>query len=292
MHVLVTGTGGFVGSNVSQGLLRDGFRVSGVYRSNPTPSWMTSRDDGVEFIQADLADNLEALPDNVDAVIHAAARLDGVGVTIEHLVRDNIKATQNMISYARAAGARAFVYLSSTSVYGNISTDVLEHSSPIVSPGVYGLTKYLGEKIIEEMSADVPSLVFRLPGVIGRGAHRNFVATMLERIQSGQTVEIFNPQTRFNNVVHVSDLVELLSKVLRHGWSGFDVMPLGAGSELPIGEIPEVLMQAIGKEVPIEAVLEAQKPAYVIDNDYAQTRYGYSPVSLTSMLKDFAIENS
>jgi len=253
---------------------------------------MTSRDDGVEFIQADLADNLEALPDNVDAVIHAAARLDGVGVTIEHLVRDNIKATQNMISYARAAGARAFVYLSSTSVYGNISTDVLEHSSPIVSPGVYGLTKYLGEKIIEEMSADVPSLVFRLPGVIGRGAHRNFVATMLERIQSGQTVEIFNPQTRFNNVVHVSDLVELLSKVLRHGWSGFDVMPLGAGSELPIGEIPEVLMQAIGKEVPIEAVLEAQKPAYVIDNDYAQTRYGYSPVSLTSMLKDFAIENS
>ena len=51
-------------------------------------------------------------------------------------------------------------------------------------------------------------------------------------------------------------------------------------------------MQAVGKEVPIEVILEPNRPAYVIDNDYAQTRYGYKPASLTSMLKDFALENS
>lgn len=288
----MTGASGFVGNHLLHGLIRDGFQVSGVCHKNSIGSLITPRDGEFASIQADLSVNIDSLPGRVDAIVHAAARLGGEGVTTNQLIRGNVEATRNLLAYARASGARAFIYLSSTSVYGDISSSVLDRSTPIVSPGEYGKSKYLGEQLIEERSNEIPSLSFRLPGVIGRGAHRNFIATMLEKIQSGQTVRIFNPQTLFNNVVHVADLVGLVSNVLHQGCSGYDVMPLGAGSQLTIGKIPKVLMQAAGKKVPVETVFEPMKPAYIIDNSHATNRYNYRPIALNSMLKNFVKENS
>jgi len=285
MHILVTGASGFAGRHIIHWLLKDGFRVTGVCNKN---LFVGPYADELTIIQADLLNDINRLPDRVDAVVHAAACLNGKNVTVEQLTLGNVNVTRNIINYAKLAGSKAFIYLSSTSVFGNVFTDILDKSTPINSPDVYGITKLLGEKLVEEASCQLPSMSIRLPGVIGDGAHGNFVATMMELINEGQTVKIFNPTTRFNNVVDVSNLSHFISTLLSQGWIGSDVITIGAGTELQIIEIPKVLMKYAKKKVFVETVVDKNKPAYIIDNEYAKENYGYNPEALQVMLKNFA----
>lgn len=288
LHVLVTGASGFVGRHILHKLLNDGFRVTGVYNKN---TQICSKKGELTFVQADLSGNLRNLPDRVDAIVHAAACLDGKGVTVDQLVLGNVVTTRNLVDYAKGSGVRAFVYLSSTSVYGDVLTHTLDRLTPIIAPGIYGVTKYLGEKLVSGASHQLSSMSIRLPGVIGAGAHSNFIATMMDRIIEGSTIKIFNPATRFNNVVEASDLSNWISTLLTRGWEGSDIMAIGAGTELTIEEIPKILMRYAEKKVNVETAIESNKPAYIIDNEYAKNNYGYSPDTLQEMLKNFAKMN-
>src|SRR5262249_7182426 len=134
---------------------------------------------GLTVLLRDLGE-AGALPDGVEAVVHAAAVSPGPGVaaTASDFVRSNAEATRRLSSWARGAGVRKFVYFSSVSAFGQVAGPVLDESSPRVDPDAYGVSKWLGEVVLQEQADGLPSVSLRLPSVVGPGAARNWLATM------------------------------------------------------------------------------------------------------------------
>jgi nucleoside-diphosphate-sugar epimerase len=115
--VLVTGAGGYVGSNVAEYFAGKGFRVVAGVRSK-VPERL--RATGARIVQADLSRDggEDALfPERIDYVLHVAARASDVGPDAWFRAA-NYDAVVRLASAALDRGARRFVYLSTSDVYG------------------------------------------------------------------------------------------------------------------------------------------------------------------------------
>ena len=115
--ILLTGAGGYVGSNAAEYFVRRGFRVIGTVRSRVAERLRTS---GAEIRNADVTDlqSVAALFDEpIDYVVHVAARVSEVGRDDWFRV-SNYEAVQRLATQALDRGVKRFVYLSTADVYG------------------------------------------------------------------------------------------------------------------------------------------------------------------------------
>ena len=150
MNFLVTGGAGFIGSHVSERLLREGHHVWVMDDLNPfyEPALKQENLDTLSevspecfrFVQGDITDRaavnaaIAAAP--FDQVIHLAARA-GVRPSLEQpglYQRVNVEGTVNVLEAARLAGVRKLIIASSSSVYGVNSKVPFRESDPIFHP--------------------------------------------------------------------------------------------------------------------------------------------------------------
>jgi UDP-glucose 4-epimerase len=289
VEIVVTGAGGFSGSHLVATLLARGHKVTAVVgRSRGRLDPALDCNPSLTVVAGDLAGTLP-LPARIEAIVHAAARSPAPGVQDADMARDNVTATTRLIGYAREAGATTFIYLSSLSIYGDIAGPVVDETTPIVNPNVYGLTKYAGETMLRE--APLRSLSIRLPGVIGRGSVRNWLTDVLNTAKYGRTITIYNPDNKFNNAVHINDLCGFVTNLVEcTEWSGHDAVSVGAAGTTTVRRAVETIIQTLGSHSPIE-VKEACKPGFTISIERAGTIYGYAPMEIESMIRRFAMEN-
>ncbi|PZO80633.1 MAG: epimerase [Mesorhizobium amorphae] len=153
MRVIVTGSSGFLGRNVAAHLAAAGHSVLGVDTA-PAPDRA-----GWDHVTADLAEFAPALElvRNVDAVVHVAAIPRPTGRTAGTVFHTNVAACFNVVEAARLARIPRLVYASSFSVLGYPFGEpfVAPRSLPITeelpthAQDAYGLSKWLGEEIVE-----------------------------------------------------------------------------------------------------------------------------------------------
>ncbi len=147
MHVLLTGSNGFLGSRIVADAHARGWRVTGVGRA-PRPASPVDA-----YVRQDLA--AARLPDAVapvDAVIHCAA-LASPWAAPADFIAANVSATRNVARWAAGHGAPPFVYVSSSSVlYRDADQFDLTEDSPVPADAdqinVYSRTKRIGERIV------------------------------------------------------------------------------------------------------------------------------------------------
>lgn len=146
-NYLVTGGAGFIGSHISEALVKRGHRVR--VADNFVTGYKKNIRDGVEFLEGDCADPAFAkrITEGMDYVIHQAA-IPSVPRSVERPLesnRANVDGMLNMLIASRDAGAKRLVFAGSSSVYGD--TPVLPKVETMVpnpmSP--YALQKLTGE---------------------------------------------------------------------------------------------------------------------------------------------------
>src|SRR5438445_5776212 len=157
MIVLLTGATGFVGAHVARELARAGHEIAGV-DLNPPDQYVTTYlgqpGEHVRFVRADVSARgalTDAVPGSVDAIVHAAV----VTSTLELETRDpqrvvavNLLGTLEVLRYGRQAGARRFVYVSSSGVYGETDpASSLRESHAVRLKTLYARTKAAGEEV-------------------------------------------------------------------------------------------------------------------------------------------------
>jgi nucleoside-diphosphate-sugar epimerase len=293
-RVLVTGAGGFNGTNLVPALLAAGHEVVALVgrKSSGRLRIDAAETHGLAVLFGDLAEDV-ALPDGgIEAVVHTAAVSPGPGIqaTVADFVRNNAEATRRLVLWARNYGVRTFVYFSSASVFGRITGPVLDDSSPRLDPDAYGVSKWMGEMVLREQGDVMASVSLRLPAVIGPGAVRNWLATMAAAAKQGCEIAYFHPDADYNNAVHVEDICRLVVDLLRRDLKGHDAITLGAAGTIKVREMVKAIGMGFGGRSPLREV-PAPRPPFTISIARAQQVYGYQPMAMPDMVARFIAEN-
>ena len=288
MRILVTGASGFSGSFVARELARSGHDVVAQHRRETPFLARLSGEPRVHRHRGDLLDAAK-LPGPFDAVIHVAATSPAPGIDVAQIVRDNVAGTQALIEATERWAARAFVFFSSLSVYGEVAAGLVDERTQIVNPDAYGASKLLGELLLADRAERLPSLAIRLPGVVGPGAHRNWLSGVAARLRAGDTVRAFHLDAPFNNAAHIADLAALVARVLERPWTGFDAIVVGARGRLSVREAITRLAKGLGAEARIEEIAAA-KPSFTLSSERAISRWGYDPMQIGVMIDRYAAE--
>lgn len=284
MRILVTGAGGFIGGHIGRHLAACGHDVVAQFRRPP----VCGTQYGAQVVVADLAEPSQ-LP-RVDAIVHAAATSPAPGVTLDGMVRDNVEGTRRLFRWAGETGVGRIVYCSSLSVYGDIHVPEVDEETPVVSPDAYGASKRLGEMLLREMSEStgLSGLSLRLPGVIGAGAKRNWLAGVLARLRENREIAVFNADHPFNNLAHVDDLAAMIAALIENGWAGCDEVVVGAREPMRVLDAVRHLKAAVGSD---SAITErpAPKASFLLSSRRAVARYHYRPGTVGESLDRFAV---
>lgn len=205
--VLITGSNGFIGSHIVQGLVDAGYEVVGCGRKE-SPS------QNIGYFRVDWAERTIDTGERFDYIVHAAARSPSEEALWGQYYEDNVKGMEHLIAFAKGAGAKKIFYLSAVSAYGRVDGE-LKEVSPHNDISDYGLSKYIAEKLLED--SGVRYEIFTLPGVVGKNCRDPYIMRLAEKIYNGEDVSCYNSEGLFNNVLFVDDLVSFLIRRLRQG---------------------------------------------------------------------------
>jgi UDP-glucose 4-epimerase len=296
LRVLLTGTTSFIGQHVAKFLAQSGIRVIATYRTPKCELMgaLSACSQNLELIQLNISDEsgFNKLPESIDAVVHVEGVSNMPGVSIDDMLAVNVNGTRNVQSYAMRAGARKFVYISSLSIHGRISASFVTENTPINQQDIYGCTKYLGERLLADKANAMPTIALRLPGVLGIGAHRAWIPSLVEKLLSDKEVSIYSPKAEFNNAIHVTDLSQLIGQILLGQFSnGFVAFPVGAAGKKNILDVASLLKQKLNSK----SILHVQnlvKSSFTIDSTFASNCFGYVPRQIDQILMQYIEEIS
>lgn len=247
-NILVTGGAGFIGSHLCEALLARGYRVrvldSLIYGKR---DWVPA---GAEFLQGDIRDidACHAAAKDMDGVIHCAA-MSRSGPSLEHLdfcTQANIAGTQNMLTAARDAGLKRFIYSASSTHYGSLEPPHVETMAPEFL-NIYALTKQVGEQytLLFDKVFGLPSLSLRYFSVYGprqpsEGAYALVLGIFLERAARGGVLEIHGDGSQRRDFVHVRDVVAAQIAAYESGLRR-QVFNVGSGSNVSVKELADMI---------------------------------------------------
>jgi nucleoside-diphosphate-sugar epimerase len=152
-RALVTGSGGFLGSHVVQGLLGEGAAVRALARSANVPRWLAAC--GAELVVGDMtrSEVQAAACEGCDIVVHAASLVTEVAVPDSEYFRVNAEASEALARTAARRGVKRFVYVSSTSVHRPNSGRPLDETTAVDPEDAYGRSKAEAERRLAAVAA-------------------------------------------------------------------------------------------------------------------------------------------
>ena len=153
MRVLVTGGAGYIGSIITEELLRAGHEVTVL--DNLSKGHRSAISEGAHFVKGELLDpgsvNKTLQDDKIEAVIHMAA-FSLVAESMDRprdYYRNNVEASMVLLNAMRDCGVDRFVFSSTAAVYGEPSKQPIEETDPTQPTNPYGETKLTFEKMLK-----------------------------------------------------------------------------------------------------------------------------------------------
>lgn len=299
---VVTGGAGFIGSHVSERLLRDGHSVRIVdnYLTGSPKNLTHLRDHGrLTVHELDIADAaaLVSAFDGADFVLHQAA-LPSVprsvarpGETWKH----GAAGTLNVLEAARQAGVRRVVNASSSSVYGDAPQDSKHEGLPTRPLSPYAAAKLAGEALCQAWgpSYGLETVSLRYFNVYGprqdpRSDYAAVVPLFISLMLKGQRPPITGDGGETRGFTYVDDVVEGNLLALTSPCAAGQAINIGSATSTSIRELVEVLNELLGTQLP--PLYVPKRPGDVRHSraDIARARelLGYNPgVDLRAGLK-------
>ena len=194
MKILISGSNGFLGSYLTRKLTEKSHELHPFSRKACFTSFLNN--------------NYE-----YDLLIHVAAATPSNSPE-EYIMSSNLDVASKLAFAARKFNINKIINISSMSIYGDISSLIVNEKTESSNLTSYGLSKYLSELLFDKMllnSAKVWHL--RLPGVVGVGGYNasaNFISSVAESLSFGRTINLHSPNTKFNNIISDRTVLETI----------------------------------------------------------------------------------
>jgi len=296
MAILVTGGAGFIGSHLSERLLREGHEITIVDELNDFYSPERKRANlecvrqagPVEFHEADIGDE-EAIfaigrSRRFEAIVHLAARA-GVRPSLDDPLlyeRANVRGTTVLLEMARRLAIPKFVFASSSSIYGVANrVPFSEEDTQNLPISPYAATKLAGEKICYTYSHlfGIRAICLRFFTVYGPRQRPDLAIHKFTRlIDEGRPIPVFGDGTSGRDYTYCDDTVSGILAALRHDCA-YDIFNLGNSHPVSLNEMIATLEEAIGKKALIERLPDqpGDVPITFADISKAERILGYAP---------------
>lgn len=295
-RVLVTGSGGFIGSHLVHYLKEQDFWVRGVDLKRP--EWSETVAD--EFWINDLRHfgNADQVTQGIDWVMHLAATMGGMGfLSVAHaeMISDNTRIDMNMIESARKNRIKKFLYSSSACVYPcylqkGPKVPKLKESDvyPADCQGMYGFEKLHMEHLCQAYreAGWLDTKVVRFHNVGGmemtwRGGREKAVAALCRKIAiaklSGKPeVEIWGSGEQVRSYVYIDDVCEALLRMMKSDFSG--PVNIGRDRAITVDELVDLIAEIADVDI-VKVHIEGPEGVRCrnSDNTLIREKLGWEP---------------
>lgn len=296
MKVLVTGSDGFIGSHLTEALVRAGHDVRAfvLYNSFNSWGWLDHCSPDVagkfEIFAGDIRDphGVKTAMQGCDAVLHLAA-LIAIPYSYhspDTYVDTNIKGTLNVLQAARDLSVSRVVHTSTSEVYGTARFVPITEEHPTLGQSPYSATKIAADQLAYSFYASfgLPVVIARPFNTYGpRQSARAVIPTVITQIAKGARqikLGAVSPTRDFN---FVTDTVRGFLAALDSDKGVGDVINLGSNFEISVGDTARLIASVMNAEVEIVTDETRMRPAdseverLWADNSKAKAVLGWSP---------------
>ncbi len=295
-RVLVTGAGGFIGSHLTEALLREGAEVRALvrYSSSGSAGFLDELPDAVRDAIDVVATTVEdpfavrRAVAGCDTVFHLAA-LIGIPysyVAPAHYVATNVQGTLHVLEACLREGVRRLVHTSTSETYGTAQYTPIDERHPLVGQSPYSASKIAADQmaVAYHRSFQLPVTILRPFNTYGpRQSARAVIPTLISQMVSdGDVLRLGSlaPRRDFN---YVEDTVAGFLAIARCDAALGEVVNVGSGRTISIGDLVNRLSAQVGRSLPIVEEAERVRPdaseVMLLQADIrrAEALFGYAP---------------
>ena len=265
MKVIVTGAAGFIGSTLSEKLIKQGFYVIGIdslnsnypikLKKNNLTALLNNKN--FEFINKNITSiEFGNKYSDIEAVFHQAATA-GVrsswGTNFKEYTENNILATQHLLESFKSSKLKKFIFASSSSVYGNSDEMPLTISTLTKPVSPYGVTKLAAENLINSYYENygLPTVSLRYFTVYGPRQRPDMAFHIFLRSAiTNNKIDIYGNGEQIRDFTYIDDVVNANMLSLEFGVSG-NIYNIGGGSNISINETLRLIESITNKSLKI-----------------------------------------
>lgn len=296
MKVLVTGADGFIGSHLTEALVRSGHDVRAfvLYNSFNSWGWLDRCAPDVagqfEVFAGDIRDpnGVRSAMKGCEAVLHLAA-LIAIPYSYhspDTYVDTNVKGTLNVVQAARDLSVSSVIQTSTSEVYGTARFVPITEDHPLQGQSPYSASKIGADQIAMSFHASfaTPVTLLRPFNTYGpRQSGRAVIPTVITQIAAGRRSIRLGSQSPTRDFNYVEDTVAGFMAALASDRGIGEVINLGSNFEISIGDTARAVAEAMGTEIEIvtdEQRLRPEKSEVErlwASNDKARELLGWEP---------------
>lgn len=271
--ILVTGADGFIGSHLTEELVKSGYRAKAFTYYNSFNSW-----GWLDTLPSDIMDNVEVFcgdirdPNGVreamkgcNAVFHLAAL---IAIPFSYhspdtYVDTNIKGTLNVLQAARELGTERVLVTSTSEVYGTAQYVPIDEKHPYQGQSPYSATKIGADRLAESFyrSFNLPVTIVRPFNTYGpRQSARAVIPTIITQLLAGKEeikLGALSPTRDFN---YVKDTANGFIEIFKSDKTIGQEINIATQKEISIGELANELIRQINPKAKIVCDEERLRP--------------------------------
>jgi nucleoside-diphosphate-sugar epimerase len=288
---LVTGGAGFIGSHLTEELVRRGHKVRVADNLSTGNRRNLAHIAGVELLEGDLSDLAFATQaaEGVDYVLHQAA-IPSVPRSVKDPIasnRANIDATLNVLVAARDAGVKRLVFAGSSSEYGDTPTLPKREDMPSSPLSPYALQKVMGTEYCRIFTRlyGFETVVIRYFNVFGPrqdpgSPYSGVISLFATALIEGRQPTIYGDGEQTRDFTYVANVVDGVLRACEAPKAAGEAINVACGTRISLNELLRVMNTVVGTD--LQAIHEETRAGDVKDSQAditkARTLLGYTPL--------------
>ncbi len=304
--VLITGAGGFIGSHLTEELVRRGQDVKAFVHYNSRdergllPDLPVAVQNQFEIVAGDLKD-----PDGVKKAVRGCARVFHLGALIAipysyvhpfNFVQTNVLGTAHLLNACLEENSiERVIHTSTSEVYGTAQYVPIDEKHPLQAQSPYAASKIGADKLAESYyrSFGLPITILRPFNTFGpRQSLRAIIPTIISQALEGEAIRLGNLIPR-RDFLFVRDTVRGFIEAGECDEAVGRVVHIGTGRDIAIGEVVQTIFSLLGKEMRVQVEDQRIRPEksevmqLLSDTRLAHRLFGWVPnYSLEEGLKE------
>ena len=273
-NVLVTGSDGFIGSHLVEGLLEEGCKVTAFVYYNSFNSWGwldTLKPETLKKIKISAGDvrdpnGVRKAMEGIDIVFHLAA-LIGIPFSYhspDSYVDTNIKGTLNVLQASRELNVKKVLVTSTSEVYGTAKYVPIDEGHPFQGQSPYSATKIGADRIAESFyrSFELPVTIVRPFNTFGpRQSARAIIPTIITQLLSGKKEIKLGALHPTRDLTFVKDTVRGFVEIARSDKAIGEEINISTQTEISIGDLAKKIIEMIDSKAKVVLDRERIRPA-------------------------------